>query len=62
MPLVDIDLIIGGPQGGGIDSAAQIVIRAFSIAGYEAYGIREYYSNIKGRHSYFHVRIKETPV
>jgi 2-oxoglutarate ferredoxin oxidoreductase subunit alpha len=62
MPLVDIDLIIGGPQGGGIDSAAQIVIRAFSIAGYEAYGIREYYSNIKGRHSYFHVRVKETPV
>ena len=62
MPLVDIDLIIGGPQGGGIDSAAQIVIRAFSIAGYEAFGIREYYSNIKGRHSYFHVRVKETPV
>lgn len=62
MPLVDIDLIIGGPQGGGIDSAAQIVIRAFSIAGYEAYGIREYYSNIKGRHSYFHVRVRETPV
>ncbi|MCL5873954.1 MAG: 2-oxoacid:acceptor oxidoreductase subunit alpha [Candidatus Thermoplasmatota archaeon] len=62
MPLVDIDLIIGGPQGGGIDSAAQIVIRAFSIAGYEAYGIREYYSNIKGRHSYFHVRVKDSPV
>ncbi|MCL5408213.1 MAG: 2-oxoacid:acceptor oxidoreductase subunit alpha [Candidatus Thermoplasmatota archaeon] len=62
MPMVDIDLIIGGPQGGGIDSAAQIVIRAFSIGGYEAYGIREYYSNIKGRHSYFHVRVKETAV
>jgi 2-oxoglutarate ferredoxin oxidoreductase subunit alpha len=62
MPLVDIDLIIGGPQGGGIDSAAQIIIRAFSIAGYEAYGIREYYSNIKGRHSYFHVRVRDAPV
>ncbi|MCL5680894.1 MAG: 2-oxoacid:acceptor oxidoreductase subunit alpha [Candidatus Thermoplasmatota archaeon] len=59
MSNVDIDLIIGGPQGGGIDSAAQIIIRSFSIAGYEAYGIREYHSNIKGRHSYFHVRIKD---
>jgi len=62
MSEVDIDLIIGGPQGGGIDSAAQIIIRSFSIAGYEAYGIREYHSNIKGRHSYFHVRIKDDEV
>ncbi|MEM0127741.1 MAG: 2-oxoacid:ferredoxin oxidoreductase subunit alpha [Thermoplasmatales archaeon] len=62
MPSVDIDLIIGGPQGGGIDSAAQIVLRAFSLAGYEAYGIREYHSNIKGRHSYFHVRVRDKPV
>ncbi len=62
MSKVDIDLIIGGPQGGGIDSAAQIVIRSFSIAGYEAYGIREYHSNIKGRHSYFHVRVKDEEV
>jgi 2-oxoglutarate ferredoxin oxidoreductase subunit alpha len=62
MSLVDIDLIIGGPQGGGIDSAAQVVIRSFSIAGYETYGIREYHSNIKGRHSYFHVRIKDEQV
>jgi len=62
MASIDIDLIIGGPQGGGIDSAAQIILRAFSIAGYEAYGIREYHSNIKGRHSYFHVRVKDEPV
>lgn len=62
MSEVDIDLIIGGPQGGGIDSAAQIIIRSFSIAGYEAFGIREYHSNIKGRHSYFHVRVKDTEV
>ncbi|MGC8645095.1 MAG: 2-oxoacid:ferredoxin oxidoreductase subunit alpha [Thermoplasmata archaeon] len=62
MASVDIDLIIGGPQGGGIDSAAQIILRAFSIAGYDAYGIREYHSNIKGRHSYFHVRVRDGPV
>lgn len=62
MSKTDIDLIIGGPQGGGIDSAAQVVIRSFTIAGFESYGLREYHSNIKGRHSYFHVRIKEEPV
>lgn len=62
MSLEDIDLIVGGPQGGGIDSAAQVIIRSFSIAGYRAYGVREYHSNIKGRHSYFHVRIRDGPV
>ncbi len=56
---VDISLIMGGPQGGGVESASAVLLRAIAQAGYYAYGKREYFSNIKGRHSYFHLRIRD---
>lgn len=49
--------MIGGPQGSGVDSAANIFGRACSYGGLYVYGKREYYSNIKGMHSYFHLRV-----
>ncbi|MEM0132377.1 2-oxoacid:ferredoxin oxidoreductase subunit alpha [Acidiplasma sp.] len=54
---IDINLLVGGPQGGGIDSSANMINMAFSLAGYYIFGVREYHSNIKGRHSYIHLRI-----
>lgn len=57
----DISLVIGGPQGGGVESASAVLLRAIAQAGYYAYGKREYFSNIKGRHSYFHLRIRDKP-
>ncbi|MEM3832765.1 MAG: 2-oxoacid:ferredoxin oxidoreductase subunit alpha [Thermoprotei archaeon] len=57
----DISLIMGGPQGGGVESASAVLLRAIAQAGYYAYGKREYFSNIKGRHSYFHLRIRDKP-
>ncbi len=53
---------IGGPQGSGVDTAANIFSDAIALAGYYIYGNREYYSNIKGRHSYFTVAIEDRPV
>lgn len=47
----------GGPQGSGVDSAANIFGRACGYGGMYVYGRREYHSNIKGLHSYFHLRI-----
>jgi 2-oxoglutarate ferredoxin oxidoreductase subunit alpha len=52
----------GGPQGSGIDSAANIFARACCYAGLHVYGKREYHSNIKGLHSYFHVRVSKKEV
>ena len=49
----------GGPQGSGIDTAANIFSRACGIAGLHVYGRREYYSNIMGRHSYYDVRVSD---
>jgi len=47
----------GGPQGSGVDSAANIFGRACCYGGLHVYGKREYHSNIKGLHSYFHIRV-----
>lgn len=57
--MTDIALLIGGPQGGGIESAGQIGVRAFVMKGYDVYGVREYHSNIIGAHSYFNIRVKD---
>ncbi|MGC9071746.1 MAG: 2-oxoacid:ferredoxin oxidoreductase subunit alpha [Acidilobus sp.] len=55
---VDLDVMIGGPQGGGIESSGQMMLRVFMIKGYDVFGIREYHSDIIGAHSYYNVRIK----
>lgn len=54
--------VIGGPQGSGVDSAANIFIKSVAMAGLYVFGKREYYSNIKGEHSYFSVRISNEPI
>lgn len=59
--MVDISFIVGGPQGGGIESSGQIALKAFVVKGYNVLGTREYHSNIMGAHSYFHVRVTSGP-
>lgn len=54
--------MIGGPQGLGVDTSANVFSNAIARAGYYLFGNREYYSNIKGRHSYFEVVFDEKPV
>ena len=52
----DFSWMIGGAQGSGVDTPASIFAKAVATAGFYVYGTREYYSNIKGEHSYFQVR------
>ena len=54
--------VIGGPQGSGVDTAANIFAKTCVLGGLYIFGKREYYSNIKGEHSYFTVRISERPI
>ncbi len=54
--------MIGGAQGLGVDTSANIFGAALAKAGYYLYGSREYYSNIKGRHSYFNVSISDKQI
>ena len=52
----DLSWMIGGPQGSGVDSSANVFARACAHAGLNVFGKREYYSNIMGEHSYFAMR------
>jgi 2-oxoglutarate ferredoxin oxidoreductase subunit alpha len=54
--------LIGGPQGSGVDSAANIFAKTCAKQGFHIFGKREFYSNIKGEHSYFTIRLSEKPV
>jgi 2-oxoglutarate ferredoxin oxidoreductase subunit alpha len=58
----ELNWMAGGPQGSGVDSAANIFGRACGYGGLYVYGRREYHSNIKGLHSYFHLRISNHEV
>ncbi|HVL86938.1 MAG TPA: 2-oxoacid:acceptor oxidoreductase subunit alpha [Candidatus Thermoplasmatota archaeon] len=51
--------MVGGPQGSGVDSSARLFATACANAGLYIFGRREYYSNIKGEHSYFQIRVDE---
>src|ERR671921_1211774 len=61
-PVNRLTWVIGGAQGSGVDSAANIFSRACAQGGLRIFGNREYYSNIKGEHSYFTVRVSENLV
>jgi len=52
----------GGPQGSGVDSSANIFAGACVLGGLWTFGLREYYSSIKGPHSYFEVRVSSDKI
>jgi 2-oxoglutarate ferredoxin oxidoreductase subunit alpha len=52
-----VNWMAGGAQGSGVDTAANIFGKACGYGGLYVFGRREYHSNIKGLHSYFHLRI-----
>jgi 2-oxoglutarate ferredoxin oxidoreductase subunit alpha len=58
----DISWLVGGPQGSGVDSGANIFSRSCASLGYNIFGKREFYSNIKGEHSYFVVRVSDRTI
>ena len=57
--VTDFTWMIGGPQGSGVESGANIFSKVCAERGYHIFGKREFYSNIKGEHSYFAVRISD---
>ena len=58
----DLTWLIGGPQGSGVESGANIFSKVCAGIGYQVFGKREFYSNIKGEHSYFAVRISDKKI
>ena len=62
MGSVDFTWLIGGPQGSGVDSGANVFSKVCAEMGYHIFGKREFYSNIKGEHSYFAVRVSDQEI
>ncbi|MEM1588027.1 MAG: 2-oxoacid:ferredoxin oxidoreductase subunit alpha [Candidatus Bathyarchaeia archaeon] len=56
----ELTILLGGPQGAGLDSSAQILTSAFAYSGYGVISEREYFSNIKGKHSYINLRVSSS--
>ncbi len=54
--------MVGGPQGSGVDSAARLFAQTTARGGLHVIGQREYYSNIKGKHSYTKIRLNADPI
>ena len=59
---VDFSWLIGGPQGSGVESGANVFSMVCAEMGYQIFGKREFYSNIKGEHSYFAVRVSDQKI
>jgi len=59
MSSVDFSWLIGGPQGSGVESGANVFSKVCAELGYHVFGKREFHSNIKGDHSYFTVRVSD---
>lgn len=62
MSSVDFTWLIGGPQGSGVESGANVFSKVCAEMGYHIFGKREFYSNIKGEHSYFAVRVSDEKI
>jgi len=62
MSSVDFTWLIGGPQGSGVESGANVFSKVCAEMGYQVFGKREFYSNIKGEHSYFTVRVADKKI
>lgn len=62
MSSVDFSWLIGGPQGSGVESGANVFSKVCAEMGYQVFGKREFYSNIKGEHSYFTVRVSDQKI
>jgi 2-oxoglutarate ferredoxin oxidoreductase subunit alpha len=61
MVIESVNWMAGGPQGSGVDTASTIFGRACGYGGLWVFGRREYHSNIKTMHSYFHQRVSKQP-
>ncbi len=57
-----LNWVTGGPQGSGVDTAANVFAKACALGGLYLFGKREYHSNIKGEHSYFSIHVSDKPV
>lgn len=58
----EINFMIGGEAGQGVQSVGFLLAKAFSRGGYHVFGDQDYESRVRGGHNFFRVRVKESRV
>lgn len=59
---IEMNFMIGGEAGQGVQSMGFLLAKAFSRSGYYVFADQDYESRIRGGHSFFRVRVKNCPV
>jgi 2-oxoglutarate ferredoxin oxidoreductase subunit alpha len=59
---IDINFMVGGEAGQGVQSAGFLVAKSLSRCGYHVFADQDYESRIKGGHSFFRARVKDSSV
>ncbi len=59
---VDINFMVGGEAGQGVQSVGFLLAKAFARGGYQVFADQDYESRIRGGHNFFRVRVKDSAV
>lgn len=60
--MVDLNILVGGSAGQGIQTIGNILAKSFSLGGYNVFTSQHYYSRVRGGHNTYSVRISDHPV
>lgn len=58
----DINFMVGGEAGQGVQSVGFILAKAFARGGYHVFADQDYESRIRGGHNFFRVRVSDSEV
>jgi 2-oxoglutarate ferredoxin oxidoreductase subunit alpha len=59
---VDINIMVGGEAGQGVQSVGFILAKSFARGGYHVFADQDYESRIRGGHNFFRVRMSHSQV
>lgn len=59
---IDVNFMIAGEAGQGVQSVGFLLAKTFTRGGYYVFGDQNYESRIRGGHSFFRVRVKDSGV
>src|SRR3990170_959446 len=57
---VDVNLMVGGEAGQGVQSVGFLLAKALARGGYQVFADQDYESRIRGGHNFFRVRAKDS--
>jgi len=58
----ELNILIGGPAGSGIEKSGQVLCKSFVKGGYEVFANIEHSSQIRGGNNFLRIRVSENPV